>query len=66
MLWSQPPAPHTQWHIGSYTSVAQSRLNSANVANFILSANAPVMSAGVMTANIIWKSANSKCGMVPA
>ena len=30
------------------------------------SANAPVMSAGVMTANIIWKAMNAWCGTVAA
>jgi len=30
------------------------------------SANAPVMSAGVMTANIIWKTMKPRCGTVGA
>ena len=30
------------------------------------SAKAPVMSAGVMMANIIWKSMNAWCGIVAA
>ena len=30
------------------------------------SANAPEISAGVMTANIIWKIMNAWCGMVAA
>ena len=29
------------------------------------SANAPEMSAGVITANIIWKAANASAGTVP-
>ncbi len=37
-----------------------------NVENFFRSAKAPVMSAGVMTANIIWKSMKAWCGMVAA
>src|SRR5207244_6568738 len=53
---SQPPSPHTQWASGSYTSVAQSRTNRMNAENFFRSAKAPVMSAGVMMANIIWRS----------
>ena len=36
------------------------------VENFMRSAKAPVMSAGVMTANIIWKSMKAWCGMVAA
>ena len=53
---SQPPVPHTQWAIGSYTKVAHSRVNSTNALKRLRSAKAPVMSAGVMTANIIWKA----------
>ena len=34
--------------------------------NFIRSANAPVISAGVMTANIIWNSMKAWCGIVAA
>ena len=30
------------------------------------SANAPMISAGVITANIIWKIMNTWCGMVAA
>ena len=33
--------------------------------NFIRSANAPEMSAGVMTANIIWKATKASVGTVP-
>ena len=41
-------------------------MKTRNVENFIRSAKAPVISAGVMTANIIWKSMNAVCGMVAA
>ena len=37
-----------------------------NALNFIRSAYAPVISAGVITANIIWKSMKAWCGMVAA
>ena len=37
-----------------------------NAENFILSAKAPMMRAGVMTANIIWNIMKSWCGMVAA
>jgi hypothetical protein len=60
------PPPHTMWASGSYTSVAQSREKTTNALNFMRSANAPVMSAGVMTANIIWYAMYSWCGMVGA
>ena len=33
--------------------------------NFIRSAKAPEMSAGVMTANIIWNAAKASVGTVP-
>ena len=49
---SHPPIPHTQLHTGSYTNVAQSKVKSKNALNFILSANAPIISAGVIIANI--------------
>ena len=47
----QPP-PHTQWASGSYTSVAHRIANARNALNFIRSATAPAISAGVMIANI--------------
>ena len=34
--------------------------------NFMRSANAPMISAGVMIANIIWKIMNAWCGIVAA
>ena len=33
--------------------------------NFMRSAKAPEISAGVMTANIIWKATNASAGTVP-
>ena len=36
--------------------------NTMKVLNFARSANAPVISAGVMMANIIWKTMNARCG----
>src|SRR5947209_10700656 len=51
-LPSQPPCPHTQCASGSYTNVAHNRLNRTNALKRLRSANAPLMSAGVMTANI--------------
>jgi hypothetical protein len=49
-----PPTPHTQWATGSYTSVAHSREKTQNAENFIRSAKAPMISAGVMIANMPW------------
>ena len=47
----QPP-PQTQWASGSYTSVAHRIANARNALNFIRSATAPAISAGVMIANM--------------
>ena len=41
-------------------------MKTRKVENFFRSANAPVMSAGVITANIIWKSMKAVCGIVAA
>src|SRR3989338_11059221 len=51
-VWSHPFGDHTQCAMGSYTSVAHSNVNTTNFLNLILSTNAPMMSAGVMAANI--------------
>src|SRR3990170_3767279 len=50
---SQPP-PHTQWARGAYTRTDHRPRNRTVAENRIRSATAPVMSAGVMIANIIW------------
>jgi hypothetical protein len=41
-------------------------MNTTNAENLNRSANAPVISAGVMTANIIWNAMNAMCGTVAA
>src|SRR5438445_4955534 len=64
-LPSQPP-PQTQCATGSYTSVAQRSVNTTKALKRLRSANAPVMSAGVITANIIWKTMYASCGTVGA
>jgi len=51
---SSPPAPHTMCAIGVYTTSDHSVRNTAIELNFIRSANAPVISAGVMIANMSW------------
>ena len=66
MLCSQPPAPQTQCASGSYTKVAHRRLNSTNALNRLRSAKAPVINAGVITANIIWKTMKAWWGTVGA
>src|SRR5579885_2620954 len=49
---SRPPLPQTMCAMGEETKMDQSVRKSAMALNFMRSANAPVMSAGVMMANI--------------
>ena len=65
-LNSQPVGAKTQWATGAYTRVDHRARKSAHPANFIRSAVAPVMRAGVMMANIIWKATNASAGTVSA
>src|SRR5277367_372896 len=50
--FSSPCLPHTMCAIGLYTKIAQSTMKTSIAENFIRSANAPVISAGVIIANI--------------
>jgi hypothetical protein len=61
---SQPP-PKIQWHTGTYTSNDHSAMKPTHAPKRMRSAIAPVISAGVMTANVSWKATNSNAGMVP-
>src|SRR5690349_10719744 len=63
---SQPSGDHTQCAIGAYTHSDQSAMNTSIDENLIRSANAPVISAGVMMANIIWYIMKTDSGMVGA
>ena len=45
--------------------VTQSRQNSTTAENFMRSAKAPTMRAGVIAAKVIWKQTNTYSGMVP-
>src|SRR5215510_11600833 len=49
---SRPPLPQTMCAIGAYTMSDHKTMNRLMALNFILSAKAPVMSAGVIIANI--------------
>ena len=40
-------------------------MNTVKAWNFIRSANAPVIKAGVMTANMHWKATKASSGIVP-
>ena len=55
----------TQWATGKYTAVTHSPTNSTQPPNLARSAMAPLMSAAVRMANIIWKLAKTRTGMVP-
>ena len=46
------PPPQTQWHKRAIDSVPHRIMNTTIVLNFIRSANAPQISAGVMMKNI--------------
>jgi hypothetical protein len=61
---AQPPAPQTQWATGKYTIVTHRVMNSAQAENFTRSASAPLIRAGVMMANISWKTRKTKTGIV--
>src|SRR3954447_13718529 len=65
-LYSQPSTDQTQWANGEYTRIDHRIVNSTNAPNRLRSANAPVMSAGVIAANISWNAANSTNGTVVA
>src|SRR5438128_9403352 len=56
---SQRPVPQTQGAIGSYTRVAHASEKRTYALKLTRSAKDPVMSAGVMTANIIWNAMNA-------
>ena len=56
---SQPSFAQTQWATGAYTMVTHATTNTTNAGNFIRSANAPMTRAGVIIANIAWKTMNA-------
>src|SRR5438105_4443977 len=60
------PPPHTQWATGEYTRIDHSVRSISHPENFMRSANAPVIRAGVMMANISWNAMNTVDGMVGA
>ena len=60
---SQPAGENTQCATGVYTTIAQSPRNQTHAENFMRSAIAPVISAGVMIANISWNAENDSGGI---
>src|SRR5207249_4231570 len=57
----QPSIPHTMWAIGKYTANIQTPTKTSTATNFIRSATAPIINAGVMIANISWYMAKTFC-----
>ena len=56
-----PVGPHTMCASGKYTTNIHSAMNHMIAVNFIRSAIAPTINAGVMMANINWYIANTFC-----
>ena len=52
--FNNPPLPQTMCAMGKYTMRVHSTMNRSMALNFMRSAKAPVISAGVMIANINW------------
>src|SRR5512143_4044715 len=61
--YSQPPGAHTQCASGQYTNVDHSRMNHTYAEKRMRSATAPLISAGVMMANLPWNITNTSSGM---
>ena len=57
------PPPQTQWHSGQINERAPQIENTTIALNFIRSAKAPQMSAGVMMKNMPWNSMCVSRGM---
>ena len=60
---SQPAGEKTQCAMGAYTTTTHSPRNQTHADHFMRSAIAPVISAGVITANIIWYARNAYGGI---
>ncbi len=50
------------WAIGRYTKVSHRPVNSMMAENFMRSAKAPTMSAGVIAAKVSWKARKTNFG----
>mmetsp|Transcript_12939 Transcript_12939/g.42810 ORF Transcript_12939/g.42810 Transcript_12939/m.42810 type:complete len:269 (+) Transcript_12939:634-1440(+) len=62
---ARKPPPHTLWQNGKYTRCTHAVMNTRYGPNIMRSANAPVINAGAMTANIPWKPAKASPGIPP-
>ncbi len=56
---------NTQCATGKYTSVPQATVKMSQVENLARSAMAPLMRAVAMMANMAWKAANARAGVLP-
>src|SRR5262245_53683397 len=63
-LKSHPSEDQTMWAMGQYTASSQIVMNATHALNFMRSATAPRISAGVMIANIAWNMMNAYSGML--
>ena len=63
---SQPPGDQTQCATGAYTTMLHRPTKRMYALIRTRSTIAPEIKAGVITANIAWKSMNAACGMVGA
>ena len=59
------PPPHTQCVTGAYTIIIHKDRKIITAKNFILSTKAPIIRAGVIIANVIWKPIKVLSGIVP-
>ena len=63
VMASGPSQYHTMCATGMYENVNQIAMKASTAANFMRSAKAPMMSAGVIAAKVHWKATNSSSGM---
>ena len=61
----EPSPDHAMWQRGAYTMIDQTTEKINIAENFIRSANAPAISAGVIIANVNWKVIKTVSGIVP-
>src|SRR5919197_3693853 len=64
--FSQPKPSNTQCATGAYTTIDHTATNATKAPNFQRSAVEPVISAGVMIANVNWNATNTIVGNVCA
>ena len=63
VMASGPSQYHTMCAIGKYANVNQMIKNKSTAENFIRSANAPIIKAGVIAAKVNWKATKINSGI---